>query len=351
MSPALLVREPGLRTTIQDFGRPGFQRFGVPVSGALDPMALEAANLVAGNPPGAAALEVAVTGPLVEVAAESVRIAVAGPDLRIEVAGRAPVPALVSTTLARGERARIVASRDCAVGYVAIAGGIDVAPVLGSRSTALRARLGGFEGRMLAAGDRLPLVLERAPGGPERRAPSGAAGRLDLRRPDVLRVMLAEAGGDFSAEALAGLVASAYRVAAAADRMGLRLDGPAVTALRRAEGLSVGIAPGAIQIPGDGAPILLLADRQTTGGYPAAAHVVAADLAAAGRLRPGDPIRFVAVGTGEAATLRAARRTALTGFAAGIAAVPAKGIAAAVDVDLLAATNLVSGVTRGDDQG
>lgn len=350
----LRIIEPGFRTTVQDLGRTGWQRFGVPVSGALDATALRAANLVVGNAPDMAALEIALTGPVFEVAADGVRIAVAGRGMAIEVAGRGIVPALqtvppfCTATLARGERVRVVASREVAVGYLAVAGGFAIPTVLGSRATTMRAALGGFGGRALSAGDRLPLVRGLPPDGGERLGPV-----LDLTRPDRLRVMADETGWDFSAAALAAFFDGTYTVTGAADRMGLRLAGPVVSPLRPGEALSEGLAPGAIQIPGDGQPILLLADRQTTGGYPRVAHVITADLAAAGRLRPGDAVRFEAVDMAAAAAARRTLASELARFAAGIRAVDAAFIArdAAGDIDAaaLAAVNLVSGVVSGEE--
>lgn len=337
----LRTLDPGFRTTLQDLGRPGHQRFGVPVSGALDPEALRAANLVAGNAPDTAALEIALTGPEFVVEADAVRVAAAGGDIRLDVAGRAPLPALCSATLTRGERLRVIAPREAAVGYLAVTGGFDVPPLLGSRATTLRAGFGGFDGRALAAGMRLPIVLGQGGGGTER------IGRgLDLTRQRSLRVLAGPVGRDVSAAAMAAFFGGSYAVTAAADRMGLRLAGPAVAPLRPGEGLSEGLAPGAIQIPGDGQPILLLADRQTTGGYPRIAHVIAADLGAAGRLRPGDSVRFEAVDLAQAAQARRERAAALARFAASIAAVDA---ATGIDEAALAEVNLVSGVVSVDD--
>lgn len=335
------VIDPGFRTTLQDLGRYGLQRFGVPVSGALDAEAMRAANIVADNPPELAALEVAITGPSFRVEAESMRVAAAGRGMALDVAGRGIVPALQSVTLARGERLRVIASRDVAVGYLAVTGGFAVPAVLGSRATTARVGLGGFAGRPLMAGDRLPLSLHQAPAGLDRRGDAA-----DLTRPERLRVLMAAPDRDFADTTLAAFLSGTYAVSPAADRMGLRLIGQAVSTRRPGEGLSEALAPGAIQIPGDGQPILLLADRQTTGGYPRIAHVIAADLAAAGRLRPGDAIRFEAVDLGQAAAARRARAALSAQFAARVTAIDAAGV---IDAAKLAEANLVSGVVSGDD--
>jgi allophanate hydrolase len=340
VTPHLHVVDPGFRTTIQDSGRPGFQSQGVPVSGALDATALAAANLVAGNPAAAAGLEITATGPVLVVAAEAVRIAVAGSGMAIVIDGRPAVPPLVSVTLVRGQRFCVMAPRTSAVGYLAVAGGIAVPVVLGSRSTCPRARLGGLDGRGLAAGDRLPLGADQPPSGPDRRGPA-----LDLSPPAVLRVLLSEPGRDFADAVRTAFVAARYTVTPAVDRMGLRLSGPPLLSLCPGESLSEGLAPGAIQVPGDGQPILLLADRQTTGGYPRIAHVIAADLPAAGRLRPGHTVAFRPTTLDEADRARRALKASLAAFAAAIAPLMADGL----DTGTLLAENLVSGVTGGDD--
>ncbi len=337
----LEVIEAGFRTTLQDLGRTGFQRFGVPVSGALDAVAFRAANLVAGNAPDMAALEVALTGPVFMVAAEYVRVAVAGGDIALEIAGRGRTPPLYSVMLTRGDRLKVVAPRSVAAGYLAVAGGFAAPPVLGSRATSLRAGFGGFDGRALRSGDRLPLGQISAPDGPERSAPM-----LELNRPETLRVLMGEPDRDFAAAARAAFLAGSYTVTTAADRMGLRLSGQVVTSLRPGEGSSEGLAPGAIQVPGDGQPIMLLADRQTTGGYPRIAHVITADLAAAGRLRPGDVVTFNAVDLEQAAAARRAQAAALAGFAVGI---KVNGAAGGIDAAALAEANLVSGVISGEE--
>jgi allophanate hydrolase subunit 2 len=163
MSPALAVLAPGLLTTIQDLGRPGHQRLGVPVSGALDPVSLRAANALAGNVPDAGALEVAYVGPTLEIDADDVRLAFVGAEATIEIlpdaaamSGR-PVEAMRSVRLQRGEAVRIGSLAGGAVLYIAVEGGFDIPPVLGSVSTYIRGGFGGFKGRALVAGDRLPL--------------------------------------------------------------------------------------------------------------------------------------------------------------------------------------------------
>jgi biotin-dependent carboxylase-like uncharacterized protein len=296
MTPFLHVAAPGLLTTIQDRGRIGYQHLGVPVSGALDPVSLQAANLLAGNAPDAGALEVACTGPTLVAEADSVRVAVAGANAAIEIlpdpaatAGRHVAP-LQSLRLRRGEALRVGALTGATVLYVAVEGGFDIAPVLGSVSTDIRGGIGGWHGRALAAGDRLPL----------RQAQAAERGEVCLEgfsvrpRPRV-RVINGPQDDHFSDREVAAFLDSEYTVGPSADRMGMRLTGRAIKHSRGFDIASDGIAPGSIQVPGNGAPIVLLADRQTTGGYPKIATVISADLPALARLPVGAKVSFEAV--------------------------------------------------------
>jgi biotin-dependent carboxylase-like uncharacterized protein len=296
MTAFVHVAAPGLLTTIQDRGRVGYQHLGVPVSGALDPISLQAANLLVGNPAHTGALEVACVGPTLIAEADSVRIAVAGADAVIEVlpeataaAGRR-VAALQSLRLRRGEALRIGALTGATVLYVAVEGGFDIAPVLGSVSTDMRGGIGGWHGRALAAGDRLPL----------RHAHAAERGEVCLEdfsvgpRPRV-RVTKGPQDDHFSDSEVAAFLATVYTVGPSADRMGMRLTGRVLEHSRGFDITSDGIAPGSIQVPGNGAPIVLLADRQTTGGYPKIATVISADLPALARLPVGSKVSFEAV--------------------------------------------------------
>ncbi|HEY1246797.1 MAG TPA: biotin-dependent carboxyltransferase family protein, partial [Hyphomicrobiaceae bacterium] len=279
MNPALRVLAPGLMTTLQDLGRPGYQHLGIPVSGALDRVGLCAANAIVGNPPGAGALEIAYQGPALVVEADSVRLAFAGGPVAAEVlpdqgaASGQPVPLLSSVRLRRGEVLRIGALAGVAVCYLAAEGGFDAAPVLGSQSTYARAGLGGFAGRALRTGDLLPLRRAQAEEREEAMLPS-----LDVAPPRRIRVVLGPQDDYFTEQGKRTLLESTFTVSPASDRMGMRLEGPALEHSRGSNIVSDGIAPGSIQVPGNGLPIILLADRQTTGGYPKIATVISADL-------------------------------------------------------------------------
>lgn len=300
--PALRVIEPGLHTTVQDFGRPGGQALGVPVSGALDTETLRLANALVGNAADEAALEILHVGPVLEVAAPSVRLALGAPagELAIAGGGAGPVPPWRSVTLPRGARIAVRGPHRASCAYLAIAGGLDLPPVMGSRATYVRGGFGGLAGRPLAAGDALPLRQAAAPPGPDRRLalPPAEYGM-------ALRVVFGPQDDHFTDEARQTLCDAEYVVTHDADRMGLRLAGPPLRHRAGADIVSDGTAFGAIQVAGDGRPVLLLADRQTTGGYAKIATVCSADLARAGRLRPNDRVRFAAVSVATAQALLA----------------------------------------------
>jgi biotin-dependent carboxylase-like uncharacterized protein len=305
MTPALSIVRPGLLTTIQDLGRVGHQSVGIAVCGALDPVALRAANALAGNQPHTGALEVLHLGPTMLVEADDVRMSFAGARASIDILpdvaairGRR-VETMRSVKLRRGEVIRIGALSGGAALYVAIEGGFDIAPVLGSVSTDLRAGFGGWQGRALVAGDHLPLRRMAASPREEARI----AG-LDLSTPSVLRAMVGPQGDYFSASEIAAFFASTYTVAAGSNRMGMRLEGHPIAHARGHNITSDAIAPGSIQVPGNGQPIILLADRQTTGGYPKIATLISADIPTVGRLTMGAKIRFESVTAEDAFRLR-----------------------------------------------
>ncbi len=293
MNPALRVISPGLLTTIQDLGRPGHQHLGIPVSGALDPVSLRAANALVGNAPGTGALEVAYVGPTLAVEANDVRLAFVGAKAAIEIlpdemaSAGTLIGAMESVHLRRGDIIRIGSLWDATTLYVAVEGGFNIAPVLGSVSTYIRGGFGGWQGRALVAGDLLPLVQSTATERDEFRLVG-----LDLSAPDRIRVIAGPQSDYFSQQAIANFFASEYTVGAGSDRMGMRLDGRSLDHLRGFNITSDAIAPGSIQVPGNGKPIVLLADRQTTGGYPKIATVISADLPALGRLPIGAKIAF-----------------------------------------------------------
>lgn len=338
----LKVERAGLFTTVQDLGRPGYQRYGVPVGGALDGDSLRVANALVGNAADAAALELRIVGPRLRVEAESAVVALVGASAELlgDGAIRATLPPNRSVRLQRGDRIDIAALRDGATAYLAVAGGVAVAPLLGSRSTSVLGGFGGIDGRKLADGDEVPLANDTAPAIPSRgmrQAPFG--------RKSVLRVVLGPQDGMFTADGVATFLGSTYRVTHEADRMGIRLEGPDIAHESGYNIISDGIASGAIQVPGSRQPIILLADRQTTGGYPKVATVISADIASCGRLRPGDQVRFAAVSIEEAENAARAHARFMRELVAKIGA----GEEPSLDLEALYSQNLISGVVGDGD--
>lgn len=323
---ALIVLTPGPLLTVQDLGRPAARRYGVPQGGAMDRFALQAANILVGNPPGAAGLEITAGGAAISFQRPAL-IAVAGADLGATIDGR-PLPLWSAVSISPGAQLRWGGRSNAwgARAYLAVAGGIAVPEVLGSRSTDLGGGFGGLGGRALRAGDtlavrlkakgrrqtakragpqsatapdmrhyrlhpideqepepaRLPLVGHHWP--PEARPPYGAC--------PTLRVIAGPHLDCFAPGALAELAGDTFQISATSNRMGYRMEGPRLRYAAPASLPSLGVVPGAIQVPPDGDPILLMADAQTTGGYPVIGAVIGADLPLAAQLLPGDQLRF-----------------------------------------------------------
>jgi antagonist of KipI len=285
--PYLHIIRPGLLTTVQDGGRWGYQEIGISVSGAMDPRAHRIANALLGNDPSAATLEITLRGPEIEFDEDRV-VALCGADFVVTI-GDHLVASDVPFKVPQGARLKIGVRSRGSRAYLAIAGGIDVPPLFGSRATHLPSRLGGFEGRALAAGDHLPLGPSPAAArGRTPRAPAFTLPRGHAR----LRVLPGPQCERFAPEALDRLQSAPFTVQPASDRMGYRLDGPRIEQAVTTEMISDPSPLGALQIPASGQPILLMADRQTTGGYPKLAVVISADIGLAGQLGPGDTIAF-----------------------------------------------------------
>ncbi|MFF4213547.1 biotin-dependent carboxyltransferase family protein [Streptomyces sp. NPDC001796] len=282
---ALVVVRAGLLTTVQDRGRPGHAHLGVPRSGALDPPAAALVNRLVGNPPEAAVLETTLNGCALRPRS-AVTVAVGGAPCAVAVDGR-PAPWGAPVRVPGGALLEVGPARAGVRGYVGIAGGVAVEPVLGSRSTDL---LSGLGPPPLTDGAVLPLGV---PVGPHARVDAvpqpGPPAEL------VLRVTLGPRADWFTRDALRTLVTGGYRVSAASNRIGLRTEGPALERARTGELPSEGMVLGAVQVPPDGRPVVFLADHPTTGGYPVIAVVRTADLAAAAQAAPGTPVRFTAV--------------------------------------------------------
>jgi allophanate hydrolase len=342
MTPGLKVLVPGLHTTVQDLGRNGYQDIGVPVSGALDGFGLRLANALVGNPQATAALEILVSGPVLEIAADSARLALVGTGASLDIRGQKArfVAAGQSVTVQRGDIVQIAPGRQSACCYLAVEGGIAVPRVLGSASTYVRAALGGLNGRALQRDDVVPLPVACASERTELHAPAPSSAPAD----QPIRVILGPQQKYFGKEALTVLLDAEFRVSQDTDRMGMRLDGPLLRHRRGWDIVSDAIATGSIQVPGSGQPIVLLADHQTTGGYPKIATVISADVPAVGRRRPGDPLRFVSV---ELEAAEEICREAEREFAKLIAALEPAPQYGSLDLGSLYGENLISGVTMG----
>ncbi|MFN8619225.1 MAG: biotin-dependent carboxyltransferase family protein [Chloroflexota bacterium] len=309
----LEILGPGLHTTIQDAGRPDATWLGVPASGACDPLALAAANVLLGNPPDAAAIEMTLLGPELAVLAPCV-IALAGADLQAKVLedGRRLRPG-TTHLLRAGSTLTFGAARDGARGYLALAGGVDVPAVLGSRSTAPQGGFGGIEGRPLQEGDLLrpahPDVLGL--GGRSWPGPGPSSGVALHIGPRTVHVIEGPHAREFPPDALELLLTTAWTVTPRSDRMGVRLGGPPLPAPDGAEPASLGMTWGAIEVPAGGAPIILLADHPTVGGYRVIAVAASVDRPVLGQLRAGDEVRFARIDVDRARALARDAATAL----------------------------------------
>lgn len=324
---SLYVARPGLLTTVQDLGRYGYQRYGVAAGGAMDPFALRMANLLVGNDEGEGALEMTVTGPELRFEADCL-ISICGGNLQPVIQG-APVPMWRPVFVKQGNCLNFGNPLSGCRSYMAVAGGFQLPRVMGSMSTYLRAGIGGFAGRALQAGDSLHL-----------RPPSDAA----LRRMDhlasgsgnlsssgspftfarwAISPLLFPAYGDqpvirvvrggqydlFTGESQKRFWNGVFTVTPKSDRMGYRLKGPGLACADGKELISEAVGNGSVQVPADGNPIVLLADRQTIGGYPKIADVISVDLPVLAQVRPGAAIRFKEVSLEEAHELYRKRET------------------------------------------
>lgn len=287
--PVIQVQSPGMFTTVQDLGRWGYGPLGVSPSGAADPVSLRLGNLIVGNPEGAAAREMTLTGGTF-LFPDGATVALAGSDFS------SPIPMWMATRIEAGGVLKLGGTKSGARCYLCVAGGIDVPLLLGSASTHILTGLGGFEGRALRRGDVLKIgESSSAP----RTIPRDVIEKFAPRK--ILRATLGPQASWFSKESIGRFFASVYKVTEESNRMGLRLDGPALETPQSGHMISEGVSLGAIQIPHGGQPIILFVEQQTTGGYPKIANIVSADLASIGQLRPRDEVRFELV---DAATAR-----------------------------------------------
>jgi biotin-dependent carboxylase-like uncharacterized protein len=330
----LRVLSAGPGATLQDAGRHGYLRFGVTAAGPMDALAHATANLAVGNPAGSTAIEVSVSG--IEVTAEfaTLSVAVAGGEFTLSVDGR-PLPPAVVLNLDEGAVLKIRAGRSGSWCYLAVAGRLVLPKVLGSHATHTRTGFGGVDGRAIVAGDRLGIERPMPS-----KLPLGAIVAPWLDRPaTTIRVVLGPQHDYFAEDQIAAFLAGPWSVSTKGDRMAYFLDGPQLTHARGYNIVSDGIAIGAIQVPGDGRPIVLMADRQSTGGYPKIATVIGPDLGRLAQARPGTSFSFEAVSIAQAV---AARREEVAMLARRIVAEPL--LRTHFPSEFLLGLNLIDGV-------
>jgi antagonist of KipI len=312
----LRVVGAGLQTTVQDLGRREHQRDGVPGGGAMDRSAFRIGNALVGNDDGAAGLEAALIGPAIAFE-NATLIALTGGDLEPTIDGQ-PVPMWRAIHLQAGATLRFGRPKVGCRAYLAIAGGIDVPLIFGSRSTYLRAQFGGHEGRALRPGDVLTThcpptlahcIADAIPDGRDAAhtavASWGAGHSLRMRYSSepVVRLIPGTHADYLAAPSRTKLFSASFNISASSDRMGYRLEGVELPLRNPVELLSEGVAFGTVQLPPDGMPIVLMADRQTTGGYPRIGEVASIDLPLIAQLKPGDRLRFRPISIDEAQEL------------------------------------------------
>lgn len=305
---SITILNPGLLTTVQDFGRIGYQQFGVPVSGVVDPRAMSIANILVDNPEDEAVLECTMLGPQTCFNAPNA-IAITGGDLGPTIDNQ-PIPNYAAIRVEAGQVLRFAGLRSGCRAYIAFAGGLDIAPVMGSRSTYMKAKIGGVEGRKLQKDDVIKF-----------RKPNPDLRGLNIRHisPEFvprleykLRVVLGPQDDMFTEHGIETFLSESYVVTPEFDRMGCRLDGEIIE--HKGESgdiISDGIAFGAIQVPTAGKPIIMLSDRQTTGGYTKIANVISADFRILAQLKAGDRVRFAQVSVAAAQDALLTQRAAL----------------------------------------
>jgi biotin-dependent carboxylase-like uncharacterized protein len=290
-----LVLKPGLFTTVQDLGRFGYLKYGVPASGAMDQFSLVAANLLVGNQSSGACLETTLIGPELQVLSET-QIAVTGAACSLRINGKT-VPMWRTLRAKKGDVVSFGNVQNGCRTYLSARGGINVPLLLGSRSTYARGGFGGLDGRPLRNGDTIeslgasPLTVEYSM--PEELVPQ-FADRVEAR------VVLGPQADMFTDAGVETFLSGLFKVTSEADRMGYRLDGPTIEHKGRADIVSDALLPGAVQVPKNGRPILVMREAQTTGGYPKIAVVISPDLSLLGQAKPGSSIKFSKVSLSEA---------------------------------------------------
>ena len=308
---SITVLNPGLLTTVQDLGRVGYQQFGVSVSGVMDPRSTALANILVGNDQGEAVLECTMMGPHLQFNADNC-IAITGGDLGPTLDGAA-IPNYKAISVKAGQVLKFTAPRTGCRAFVAFAGGLDIPVVMGSRSTYMKAKMGGLEGRKLQKGD---VIQFRAPKAQLKNQEDRMLRPEFVPKPQyTLRVVLGPQDDAFTGQGIDTFLSQTYAVTPEFDRMGCRMEGPVIEHKESGDIISDGIAFGAIQVPSSGQPIIMLCDRQTTGGYTKIANVISADFRILAQLKTGDKVRFQRVSVQEAQTALLTQRRVLNTLA------------------------------------
>lgn len=311
----ITVINPGLLTTVQDEGRWGYQRYGMPVAGVMDRFAYRTANLLAGNDSAAAVLEMTMLGGTFYFESSSY-VALCGADMQAELNGTSVSNWSAFFVPAGSELSLGFAVSGCR-SYLAVQGGFNVPQVLGSRSTYVRGGIGGHSGRQLKAGDNLSLSKAENISSGKKSMPAELVPQYPSEI--TLRVLLGPQDDLFTDEGIETIFSSSYDITDEADRMGYRLEGPVIRHCGKADIVSDALCQGAIQVPGHGRPIIMMADRQTTGGYAKIGTVIGPDLAKLAQAKPGDSIRFVRCSDQEAVAALTEEANAYENIATAIA--------------------------------
>jgi len=328
---SLLVVRPGLLSSVQDNGRVGYQKYGVIASGVMDPLAHRIGNIVVGNNENVSTIEITMVGPVIEFQKDTL-FSLCGGDLSPTI-NQVPVPMWRPVWVRKGAQLKFGTCLNGCRTYLAVAGGFDIPVVMGSKSTYLRGGIGGYQGRALQAGDRLEFgndnpisqsltkaLSDESAGGPFAAASWAVSSEFlpNYKDHPTIRIIRGKEYDWFTEDSQKKLLKEAFIVSPQSDRMGYRLKGPQLSLSEPVELISEAVSFGTVQVPAEGQPIVLLADRQTTGGYPKIAQIITVDLPLMGQLKPGDRIYFSEVSHQEAEQLFLLRETKLNQLKLGI---------------------------------
>jgi len=302
--PIIKIKSPGLLSTIQDLGRYGFQHFGIPESGAMDKFALRVGNSLLGNPENAAGIEITGIGPSVTFL-ENIEIVITGGNLSPEING-VKVPQWENILISKNDHLTFGDILDGFRSYICIKGGIDCPEILGSKSTYLKGKFGGIEGRFLKENDIILINEDHNSLQPSKKLPTEYTHPI-YGNHHILRIILGPQNHSFTDNALSTLVESQYKISLDSDRVGYRLEGPVLEHKGKPDILSDGSPPGAIQIPGNGKPTILMADRGTTGGYAKIGTIISTDISQIAQASPNQIVTFQIINQEEASTCRIAQ--------------------------------------------